>query len=198
MMIAIIPAWADESGESPATGTPVSFQASIQKGETVGTDQIQRALVTAGSYQLLMVIPRGMGVETSYSDKIVLSPPGYGYFLTFRIIHDASQSAQTSSEGECRKLVLARYPGAIIREEGSMRICDKTGPSFNLTWATPGSPTRDVKVVFMASAAGLLEFSMIADDQKASDAQYNFNALLLSVRTNQAGKIEVIQYSDAS
>lgn len=191
-------AMAEDYSSAPASNTPIEFQVALKNGEIVGSDQIQRAIVSVGTNQLLAVLPRGLRMESSASDKIVVVPQDYSYFLTLRILKTSTTRSLQARPENFRNILTARYPGATIVEESVISVCDRSSTVFDLQWKTPGSATRCVRIAFIPSSMGLLEASVIANAQKSEEAMYQFNVFVNSFRSNEAGPIVVTMTSDAS
>lgn len=181
-----VTAYADDL---PATGTnlPPKLEVTVYKAE------IQRAVITVGTNQFLINIPNGLRMDPSKPDKIVLVPDDYSYFLIFRIIDPAVAGSDASKADSYRGLALSEYPGAKIVDEFSVSVAGRTGVEFILQWKPSGVSERVVRVAFAPSRAGVLQLSMVADTKNNSEAEFSFKGFLRSFRSNENGKIEIIQ-----
>lgn len=165
------------------------LQVSIKRGELIGHNQVQRAFVTSGTNEFLMVVPGGARASLAKPDQLTIVPTDYGYYLSFRII--AFASTEASSSNYYRDLILTRYPGAKIIETSSEGAGGHAGPAFDLQWTTTGGVDQLVRVAFIPSAAGVLEFTLIVDEKKSAEGQSNFRDLLMNFRSNESGRLQV-------
>lgn len=191
-------ALADDSFSPTASVAPVAFQVSLRHGELVGSDQIQRAVASFGTNQLMMVLPRGLRVEASSPDKMILVPVDYAYCITIRLLRSSDDTSIDLAPASLASILRERYTGIVINDVVSTTVCDRTATVFEAQWKTAGAISKNVRVAFVPSAMGTLEVSVVADDPKAQAAIYDFNVLLGSFRSNEFAPIAATVYSDAS
>lgn len=173
----------------PATETnsPPKFEVTVYKAD------VQRAVITVGTNQFLIVIPKGLRMDPSKPDKVVLVPDDYSYFLALRIIGSTVTDADAPKGDSYRQFLLSAYPGLNIVDESSMNVAGQYGVQFTGRWRPSGISDRFVRVAFIPSRVGVFEFSLVADPQKTSEAEFSFKGFLRSFRSNENGKIEIIQ-----
>lgn len=188
-----VAARADDSPTNTVASPTPTFRVTVHKGEIVGSEQIQRAMITSGTNEFLLVAPDGLTMDTTRPNKILLYPSDKSFFLTFRMTGTAADDPGSQS---CRKLLEEQYPGAQIVEEFSITAAGRSGPAFDLRWKSGRVSERFVRVAFIPSAAGLLEFSRISDAQNAGEAQRTFNGMIRAFRSNEKGKIEIKRSPD--
>lgn len=179
---------ADEvSSPKPSVDT-VSFAAWIEHGEFIGDEQLRRLFVTSGTNQLGMVVPHGLRADLSRADRVSLSAPDMGYYLTLKIVANG-----VPSQG-WRHLVSQQFPGASVTEESSLQVAGKSNPLFKLHWKAADSVDRLVSVTFVASPAGWLEFAVVADGLKADEAQTALTGMLGRLQCGERGRLKMEAY----
>jgi hypothetical protein len=179
---------------TPATNRPV-FSASLRAGETVGDRQIQRAFLTIGTNELAFVIPAGFRMDASNPEKIVLTDNGGTYFLTVRVSTQPYPDA-ASAPDFFKARALNRFPAAKISSESSEFAANHSGPAFNLDWLSPNGVAQSARIAFVFSPAGILEFSVLSRTSDFKDAQTYLSLLMVSVRSNETGKLVIIPDPD--
>ena len=190
---------ADDSSDSSAdadTNSPPVFKAELFKGEFVGVDQILRLMLTSGTNQFMIVVPRGLQVDQSSPGKIVILSPDHSYYLIFRMI--AAPESNPTKHDSFRGLLTHEYAGAKILEETFSQVAGHTGPSFDLFWRAYGGTEQFVRTAFIPSPAGILEFTLISNSENLRDAQLSFKGLLRGFRSNEKGKINIEPMIDYS
>jgi len=180
-VVCLVPgALAGETQAEPARTEAVAFAAWVENGEFIGDEQIRRIYLSAGTNQFGFIIPTGLRVDLSRADRITLTASDMGYFVTMRIISGHPTQGW-------RQQLLAKYPGATVDDESSTEVAGRHGPLFNLRWKPEGGVDRAVTVAFVPSAAGVLEFALVADQHKASDAQASFAGMLQRLQSGTKG-----------
>jgi len=181
---------AGDWGAAPVV--PSLLQVSIVYEPVPNLPPVPRAYVTTGTNQFAFVVPEGFRVDASNPETILLTQNDYSCFLTLRIASPAPADPSDVKPDFCRALLSSRFPGAKISEAFSLAAANHSGPAFNLQWTTSGGVAQSARVAFIPSAAGLLEFSLVASPGKFSGGQPPFNSLLLTFRTNEGGKLEIL------
>jgi hypothetical protein len=98
----------------------------------------------------------------------------------------------------CRDLLLKQYPGARNLEESPVSVAGRPGRGFEMKWNPAGTSERLVRVAFVPSAAGMIEFTLVADLGKKTEASYAYKYLLASCLSNEKGKIKIVPQLDRS
>ena len=184
---------ADTSGQKQGF-QPRAFEAAVYNVETTGWQQMQRVAVAAGTNKFDFVAPYGLRLSAN-ADLLTLASTNATYFLAFRILDTIGAEPNLGNRGNTdsqREYLLAQFPGANVIEEFSKTAASQTGPAYELRVKSAGDAERAVCVVFIPSAAGVLEFSCNAQPSKASEAKVAFNSLLRTFRSNQFGKLEIL------
>ena len=179
---------------APATNKP-AFKTTLRAGETIGRSQMQRAFLNIGTNQIAFIVPTGFQMDATKPQKIVLTDPAHGYFITVRV----SSAAEAGSDASSYKATaLSRYPGAKITGESTDFVANHSGPAFNLEWLNPNGVVQSAHISFIPSAAGILEFSVVARSADIRDARGYFDVLLGSVQNNESGKLVIVPLPDFS
>jgi hypothetical protein len=186
---------ADEPAvESSATATnKPAFKAALHGGETIGKHQVQRAFLDVGTNRIVFIVPGGFWMNTSNPQKIVLTSADKNCFITVRVIPGA-----VSESVSYKELAMSVYPGAKITQESSELVANHSGTALNLEWLNPSGVAQSARISFIPTAAGVLEFSVLARSSDAKDARANFETLLSSVQTNESCKIVIVPLPDFS
>jgi hypothetical protein len=196
-----LPAARGYGGELPAQA-PVSqtpLQISIAN-EAPGRQPVFRAYLTSGTNKFAFLVPGGfvMDANTTAGNAISLINGDYNCWLTVRLLGQSPDVAAAPDPETCRQWLLSRHPGAKILEEFSLTAADRSGPAFNAQWETSGGSLQSARVAFIPSAAGILEFSLLAGADKLPRHIASLNTVLVSFRASVNGKLEVPPLSDKS
>jgi hypothetical protein len=185
---------ADDIVSGNGTFQSVPLDVAITKGEVIGTEQVQRAFITAGTNQFMIVAPGDARVHSPTSDRVTFIPSDYHYYLSFRLLTIPEGMSDSLSGDFYRGQLLNGYPGAKITTEESAMAASHQGQSFELLWTSPKGTDEIVRVAYVPCWAGMLEFSMVVDAKNADEARGDFRGLLMTCRSNENGKIQVVAY----
>ena len=179
-------------GTSTKTDTNVApaFKTELFKGEFVGVTQVLRLMVSSGTNQFLIVVPLGLELDQTSNNRIVIVPPDRSYHLIFRMT--GAPDGDPSKHDSFRERLAQEYAGAKITDESFSKTAGHIGPSFDLFWRAYGGTEQFVRVAFIPSVAGILEFSLVSDSENLGDAQRSFRKLLRGFQSNEKGKIKVV------
>jgi hypothetical protein len=183
---------ADDSvpaGSTPATNH-IAIHASLRPGETVGDHQIRRAFLSVGTNEIVFIVPTSFRIDATDPQHIELTDRTDSYFITVRVTPTPPVEGDEQSV-YFRGLALNRFPGAKISSESSEFAGIHSGPAFNLDWSGASGGTQSARIVFIPTAAGVLEFCVLTRADHFKDAQLYLTILLGSVSTNEAGKIVI-------
>jgi hypothetical protein len=189
LLLSVVARAGDGASRESNTNVPPSFKTELFKGEFVGVTQILRVMVSSGTNQFLIVVPLGLQLEQSSENRVVIVSADRSYRLLFRMI--GAPEGDPSKHDSFRERLAQDYVGAKVTEESLSQAAGHTGPSFDLFWRAYGGTEQFVRVAFIPSAAGTLEFSLISDSEHLGDAQRSFRKLLRGFRSNEKGKIKV-------
>jgi hypothetical protein len=180
---------ADLSANAPSTPPPLVGEVKWDGGP--GRMPATRAYVTSGTNRFAFLVPAGLRMDGAMAQGIIrLVSNDDSYHLNFRIVGPLPPDAKEVAPEPCRELLLSAYPGAEILEEFPLAAASRTGPAFDLRCRNSSDMPQSIRVAFIPSAAGLLEFSLVAHPAKFPQAQSSFNTMLLTFRSNDSGPLE--------
>jgi hypothetical protein len=187
--------------QSPWDQSPTSlpFEANVSSGERIGSEQVRRVKITIGTNEFAFVVPRGLNlrVDASQPGKLTISSLDSSYFVTVRLLRGTSQvSGEVDLTSAFRNIVLAQYEGASGLEESTLNADGNTGPAFEAEWYAAGKLRRIIRVAFIPTQVGTMEFSLVTDPLKSSEAKTALSALMMTLRSNKDGKIENLALTD--
>jgi len=189
------PVWMDNATNSS------SLRVSLKSEEFRGNSnerQVQRAYLTLGTNQFALTVPEGYQVDASNPQKIVFSDVNYTCFITCRFIGSAPAGSDASQDAFYRNLALSRFPGATVADQYSAAAPNLTGPAFELRWRNSFGAEEIACVAFLPTAAGVMEFDLLANSSNFDAGRYTFRVLLSSLRTNEGGRLEITPVSGQS
>lgn len=167
-----------------------TLNVSVRGGETVGDHQVKRAFLNIGTNTIVFVIPTDFHIESAGNDKVVLADSTSSYFVTVRVT-DISLAGTDLETPFFQKRALSRFPGAKVSNQFSTFAGGHLGPAFDLAWISAAGTSQSVRIAFIPSAAGVLEFSILSRTANFEDAQRYLTVLMASVRNNETGKLVI-------
>jgi len=175
------------------------LQVSLRNQEFRGNDwQVQRVYLTVGTNQLAFLVPQGFRADASNPQRIVMSAFDSSCFITFRFMDPELAGGKELQSDCCRALALSRFSGARITNEHGEYACNHSGLGFDLQWTLSGGAEQSARVVFIPSAAGIMEFSVLSSSARFEDSQTVLRTVLASLRSNELGPLRIIPVADRS
>ena len=200
-LVAGILSHASTSAQRPAETTvtnlpPITVR--LDREIVPGMEPLSRVYVGVGTNQLALLAPLGFRIRSEPEQrKVVFSQPEGRCNIQFRLhAPPLAPDAKGLKPEPFRQLLLERHPGAQVVEEYTLSAGGQSGPAFDLAWRTPTGLWLFVRTVYIPSDAGILEFSMITDPDKAAEFRHVFNGVLLTFRSSRGGKLEVTPLSN--
>ena len=144
------------------------------------------AYVTFGTNKFGFVMPAGLRLEVEDAQKVTLVSADLSCLLTFRVLESIAPDTTELDPAPYRDLLLSRHPDVKILEEFSQAAVNRRGPVFDLRWNAADAVQRRERVLFIPSAAGVLEFSLVSSLENFEAGRQGFNALLLTFRVADA------------
>jgi hypothetical protein len=182
------------TSQFPGTNSPPALAVSLQPGEIVGREQIVRALLKNGTNEFIFVVPEQLRIQSLERGVIVMTSQDLSYYASVRVVEPAlAEMKQT-----LRAQIAGQYAGASGVEEFATTVADQEGTGFQLRQDLPGLPARHIKVLWVPFKVGVLEFTLVADTKSAPIAQGALDMILLSFRSNERGRLELVTHSDKS
>jgi hypothetical protein len=170
------------------------LQVSFQPGEFVGHGRVLREFIKIGTNEFLFVVPEGSRPETLKGDALVVTSRDSTYYLTFRMAGSLAAEGDLNQSLKCR--VADQYPNARNVEPFSTTVANRVGEGLSLKQGRPGVGSRFIKVLWVPSKAGVLEFTLNTDSTNAPAAELAFSSMLLTFRSNERGKLEIVRRSE--
>jgi hypothetical protein len=198
------------SSESPAHASPsahpdfktnaLPLTAELRQELIPGFSPVTRVIASAGTNQFAFLAPRGFRVDASDPKRIALIFTNETSFVTIRLLPPLPVSPEgkpnSSVRSICKKILLSEQVGQAVTSEFSRGVDGYDGVGFNVRWAAPGFPIQSVRVVFVPTPAGLLEFRLKTSPNAFRDLSYKFNNVLLSFRSSLHGDLEIVPLSN--
>jgi hypothetical protein len=180
-----------EEAATAADAAAPKLETTVRVAESTGRETIRHACFALGPNRFAFVIPPGFRLDTATAEKVVLVNNDFSCLISLRI------AAPTPPEAR-REDVLTQYPGAKILGELTFTAANQTGPAFDLQ-CSPGGVVRSVRVAFIPSPAGVLEFTLLCSPDKFRGFHGDFDFLLQTLRTSDATReLKMVQLADQS
>jgi hypothetical protein len=186
------PATDAATNQAPAASALV---ANLKSEEVVASRPVRRAYISLGERQFAFMVPAGYRMDASNPEKVVLSHDENGSFITFNILNPAPTGQEMKRE-VYRAIVLQHHPGARINAEYPQPGGGYAGLGFDIAYKGGASAARAGRVVFLPSAAGILEFELSVSSDKLAEADTSFGTVVSSLRTNDGHKLAVDRISE--
>ena len=182
------PAWMDNPTNSSTLR--VSLKSEEFRGGLNGS-QVQRVYLTLGTNQFALAVPEGYRADASNPRKIVLSDFNYTSFITWRFIGAAPAGSDAFQDAFYRNLALNLFPGAIVTDQFSQGAASHMGPAFELRWRNSFGAEEIACVAFIPTAAGVMQFDLLASSSNFNAGRYTFRVLLSTLCSNEKGKLKI-------
>ena len=176
------------------TNQSAGLAVTLQPGESVGNEQIIREFIRSGTNEFMFVVPNGLRTQTAPEGNIVLISREMTYYVSLRIV--APPSTNTELNAVLREWIASQYVHASSLEEFTTTVAEREGTGFQLRQALPGVGGRLIRILWVPFKAGGLEIALNADNNSASAGQGAFDMILLTFRSNERGRIEIVRRSD--
>jgi hypothetical protein len=155
------------------------------------------AYVTLGTNKFGFVMPDGYRLETQDRQKVTLVSADLNCLLTFRMLEPAQGGDGELDPAYYRQLLLDSHPGGKIVDEFSLAAVSRRGPAFDLRWNADRTVPRQECVLFISSAVGLLEFSLVSSLERFQAGRQAFGSFILSFRAAEPdGRLVMPRFSD--
>jgi hypothetical protein len=145
------------------------------------------AYVTFRTNQFGFVRPDGFRLKPGDGQKVTLVSADLNCLVSFRVLETEPAGDSEPDAAHYRELLLSRHPGGKIVDEFSLAAVSRRGPAFDLRWNAAGAVPRRERVVFIGSAVGVLEFSLVSSLEKFEAGRQAFSTFLLTFRSAEPG-----------
>jgi hypothetical protein len=185
---------AAEIASYESAGPMSSLELALQPGEVIGSRQIVRELIRSGTNEFLFVVPQGVLPQPSSEGAILLSDREMRFFITIRMLGRMAEGTQMREEMSNR--IASVYPGSGGLEEFSTAVASHEALGMQFCQKLPGAGERMVRLLWVPSNAGVLEFVLNSGEVGFPSGKVAFEGILLTFRSNEHGRIEVVRFSD--
>ena len=170
------------------------FAVTLLAGEAVGNDQILRAHLRKGTNEFIFVVPNGLRAQAPAGGTVVMISRDMTYSVSVRIVEPAPP--QPGLAEALAEQVTRQYPHSSSLETFTTVVADREGTGVQLRQALTGLNPRVVRILWVPFRAGLMEFALNADSSYASTGQAALDTVLLTFRSNEGGRLNIIRRSD--
>ena len=185
--------------ESNPAETPLqSLDITVKPGEVVGQEQVIRYAIQSGTNQFIFNLPPEVRSERVNNAGLVLQSTDSRFCLSFRILQAvAADSAAAATEAR-KAAALEHFTNTRDLEDFGLTIADRPAQGIQFRHTQPTVGDRLVKIIWVPCAAGVLEFTLNADATKLNLANAALDGVLLTFRSNESGKLEVVRRAENS
>ncbi len=163
-------------------------------GEVVGHEQVFRELIRGGTNEFMFVVPDGLRTDRPSQGTIALTSRDLRYFVSIRTA--GLPPTHLGLKEALREQIASQYPGLSRLEEYTATVADREGTGFQLRQERRNVGSRSIRILWVPFNAGVLEFTLNADSTSAVAGQGALDMILLTFRSNERGKIEIVRRSD--
>ena len=192
---------ASAAAQPSATNAPVqpqSFSVIVQPGEFVGATQITRDLIQCGTNQFSFVLPPELSTDRLEPRSLRLISGDGRFYLTFRLLGTEPAESEASAAEARKARALGEHPHTGSVEEFPVTVANRSGYGLAFRERQTGIGERRVRLAWVPCKAGTLEFTLNSDPKIVATALRAFESLLLTFRSNETGRLEVIRFSAES
>lgn len=173
-----------------------SLTAEVRRETGPGLIPARRAYLAAGTNTFAFVVPSGFDLAAAAGDKIELVNSDRSCLVTLLLLEPPRAFISEADSEAFRPRIASQYPGAEVAEVFALTAAGRSGPAFDLRWHTDGV-TRAARVAYVPSAAGILEFSLIASPDKFAQFLPTLHTVMLTFRASGPdGKLDLPLLSD--
>lgn len=166
----------------------------LEPGEFVGPERVIRERLTSGTNEFMFVVPDGLKTETAPDGMIALVASDRSYFVSLRFV--AAPPANPELKAALRERVASQSAQASNLEEFTTTMANREGTGFQLRQDLPKVGRRLIRILWVPFKAGVMEFVLNSDHNTASAGQGAFDMILLTFRSNERGKVEIVRRSE--
>jgi hypothetical protein len=185
---------ADEPAAAEAPqNLPSPLVSRVESGEFIGDEQLRRVYVTVGASQYGSIVPHGLRVDTASTDRVSLVDTGMHYFLTLRVLPPLP-ALEKNLEAACRPRLEHNYPKAEVIEMSATEVAGRRCPVFDLRWTNGDGLVRSVRVAYLSTTGGLIEFTAVAEPALFGEALTALGGLMQRLQTNENGMLQMVTF----
>jgi hypothetical protein len=187
-----------QTAESFVAGSnqPPRLAVRLCPGEFVGNEQVIRQFISSGTNEFVFVVPAGLRTEPARDGAIMLTAGDMSYYVSLRIAAPFPVNAQLRQA--LRERIAGQYAGTNSLEGFTVGVADQEGTGFQLRQELPGVGSRLVRILWVPFNAGVMEFALNADTKNSAAGRAALEMILLTLRSNERGRLEIVAHSDKS
>jgi hypothetical protein len=175
---------------------PPRLAVKLCPGELVGHEQVIRQFIRSGTNEFVFVVPDGLRTETAPERMIALTSGDMSYFVSLRIV--APPPVNPGTREALQERITSQYAGASSLEEFTASVADREGTGFQLRQELPRVGSRLIRILWVPFKAGVMEFALSSDTKNAEAGRAALDMILLTFRSNERGRLEIVERSDKS
>ena len=183
-------------GVGASSNQPPKLVVSLYPGEFVGHEQVIRQFIRCGTNEFVFVVPDGLRTQAKPDGAIVMTAGDMSYHVCIRIA--APLPAVPEIREALQDRIAGQYVGAKSLEGFTFNVADREGTGFELRQELPELGHRLVRILWVPFKAGLMEFTLIANAKNAEAGRVALGMILLTFRSNEQGRLEIVERSDKS
>jgi hypothetical protein len=186
----------------PAIPPRLPLEVAIEKEPIHTVDPYFRAYVTDQSgkrpaNKFTFVIPLGYQLQSgSSSNRVVLANRDGDCTITFSVLNAFPAPDAGLSIAACHTIAASNAPGAVFFNDAPCNLAYDKGRAMDLEWRTASDIVLCKHAVFLASSAGLLEFSVTTGKTGFREGRSSLDYLVKSFRYSTDGMLRFTPLSD--
>jgi hypothetical protein len=177
------------------TNLTAGLHLGLLPGEFVGREQVIRARLRSGSdHEFIFVVPDDLRAEALPGGGVVMVSRDLRYSVAIRLV----QPSPAGSELRAALLnwIATQYGQTNTLEEFMASVAQREGIGFQFRHELRQVGARRMSFIWVPFKAGVMEFVFNADERCPSACRAAFDVVLLTFRSNESGKLEIIKRSD--
>ena len=182
---------------NPLAGPSLQLEVSLVRQVVEGMAPALHVFINMGFKEYALQVPDGFRMQNEAAQgRLLLQRTDNSCWISFRIIKTPVGGVNLSTSA-CRDWVLGEHPNAKITAESSANAGNNGGPAFDLQWKTGGFQ-QSSRVVYIPSAVGILEFTLVSSTSHFGDSVNYLKNVLASFRLCPNGKRDLPPLSKVS
>ncbi|MBI3877733.1 MAG: hypothetical protein HY300_17535 [Verrucomicrobia bacterium] len=197
----VVPAQAQNSPSLATTNVPPPIEVKTVREELQGIGAFFRVYITVGTNKMALLVPQGFRMHADAGQRrIVLAENDERCVITVQLHGPVpppeKPGAPLLKPEVYRDLLLQRHPAAKVIEEYTLSAAGQSGPAFDAALRNAAGLSQRMRVAFIPTPAGVVEFNMLAGEDKFAEFHAAFNSLLLTFRAAAGGKLDIAPLSN--
>jgi hypothetical protein len=190
-LMLVFTAFAAETDAEKIQAQPLDV--SIQPGELVGHEQVIRQFISLGTNQFMLVLPPNVRSESAGAETLLWSSSEGNCRIEFRIFGPVPEADASTWTQALKRAALESHDKARSIEPISTAVLGRGAEGLQFRETPPGLRERLFRLVWVPCAAGILEFTLNVDANRAAGGTATLDSLLINLRSNEQGKLEIVR-----